>query len=123
VVIEDSIVRGTTTRGKMGALRRAGAKEIHLRVACPPIRYPCFYGIDFPSRDELIANGKTVEEIRDYLEIDSLQYLTLDGMLSCLKFPPDHYCTACWSGQYPIPVNRPLDKYAFERYQMKLFEE
>ena len=123
VVIEDSIVRGTTTRGKMGALRRAGAKEIHLRVASPPIRHPCFYGIDFPNREELIANNRTVDEIRDYLEIDSLQYLSLDGMLSCLKNPPDHYCTACWSGQYPIPVDRPLDKHASERYQMKLFEE
>ena len=70
-----------------------------------------------------IANGKTVEEIRDYLEIDSLQYLSLDGMLSCLKHPPDHYCTACWSGKYPIPVDQPLDKYASERYQMKLFDE
>ena len=122
VVIEDSIVRGTTTRGKMGALRRAGAREIHLRVACPPIRHPCFYGIDFPSRAELIANEKTVEQIRDYLEVDSLQYLSLDGMLSCLKYPPDHYCTACWSGKYPIPVNHATSKYAFERYQLKMFE-
>lgn len=123
VVIEDSIVRGTTTRGKMGALRRAGAKEIHLRVASPPIRCPCYYGIDFPSREELIANDRTVAEIRDYLEIDSLEYLTLEGMLSCLQHPPDHYCTACWSGRYPIPVDRPPGKYASERYQMKLFDE
>lgn len=121
-VIEDSIVRGTTTRGKMGALRRAGAKEIHLRVACPPIKHPCFYGIDFPSREELIANGRTVEQIRDYLEIDSLVYLTLDGMLSCVKHPPTHYCTACWSGSYPVPVDEAVSKYAFERYQRQLFE-
>jgi len=122
VVIEDSIVRGTTTRGKMGALRRAGAKEIHLRVASPPIRTPCFYGIDFPSREELIANQRSVEEIRDYLEIDSLQYLSLEGMLSCVKNPPDHYCTACFSGKYPVPVDEAVSKYAFERYQKRLFE-
>ncbi|MBN1764276.1 MAG: amidophosphoribosyltransferase [Sedimentisphaerales bacterium] len=122
IVIEDSIVRGTTTRGKMGALRRAGAKEIHLRVASPPIRHPCFYGIDFPSHDELIANKRTVDEIRDYLEVDSLAYLTLEGMLSCVKHPPDHYCNACWSGKYPIPVDQAVSKYAFERFQKKLFE-
>ncbi len=122
VVIEDSVVRGTTTRGKMGALRRAGAKEIHLRVASPPIRYPCFYGIDFPSREELIANKRTIEEIREYLEVDSLAYLSLEGMLSCVKSPPDHYCNACWSGKYPIPVDCAVSKFAFERYQKKLFE-
>lgn len=122
VVIEDSIVRGTTTRGKMGALRRAGAKEIHLRVASPPIRFPCYYGIDFPSREELIANEKTVAEIRDYLEVDSLHYLSLEGMLDCVKFPHDHYCNACWSGEYRIPVTESVSKYAFERYQRKLFE-
>ncbi len=121
VVIEDSVVRGTTTRGKMGALRKAGAKEIHLRVASPPIRFPCFYGIDFPNPNELIANNRTVEEIRGYLEIDSLHYLSLEGMLSCVKFPPDHYCNACWSGNYPIAVDEPVSKYAFEKYQKKLF--
>ncbi len=122
IVIEDSVVRGTTTRGKLAALRRAGAREIHLRVASPPIRFPCFYGIDFPNKEELIANTRTVEQIRDYLEIDSLQYLSLDGMLSCVKNSPNHYCTACWSGKYPVPVNEQMSKYAFERYQKRLFE-
>ncbi|MCH9021764.1 MAG: amidophosphoribosyltransferase [Planctomycetes bacterium] len=122
IVIEDSIVRGTTTRGKMGALRRGGAKEIHLRVASPPIRHPCFYGIDFPSHDELIANNKTVDEIRDYLEVDSLAYLSLEGMLKCVKKPADHYCTACWSGKYRIPVDKAVSKYALERYQLKMFD-
>jgi len=122
VVIEDSIVRGTTTKGKMGALRRAGATEIHLRVACPPIRHPCYYGIDFPSCEELIANNRTVDEIRDYLEVDSLVYLSLEGMLSCVKDPPQHYCNACWSGKYPIHVDEAVSKFAFERYQRKLFE-
>jgi len=122
VVIEDSIVRGTTTRGKMGALRRAGATEIHLRVACPPIRHPCYYGIDFPSCEELIANNRSVDEIRDYLEVDSLVYLSLEGMLSCVKEPPQNYCNACWSGKYPIHVDEAVSKFAFERYQKRLFE-
>ncbi len=122
VVVEDSVVRGTTTRGKMGALREAGAKEIHLRVASPPIRHPCYYGIDFPDPNELVANGRTVEEIRDYLEVDSLAYLSLEGMLSCVKFPKDHYCTACFSGKYAIPVDEQLTKFSLERHQMKMFE-
>ena len=121
-VIEDSVVRGTTTRGKMGALRRAGATEIHLRIASPPLRNPCFYGIDFPTPDELIANGKTVEEIAEYLEVDSLAYLSLEGMLSCLGSAGENYCTACWSGEYRIPVDVQMSKYSLERYQMHLFE-
>lgn len=114
VVVEDSVVRGTTTRGKMGALRKAGAKEIHLRVASPPIRHPCYFGIDFPDQNELIATGRSIEEIRAYLEVDSLAYLSLEGMLDCARERGD-YCTACFSGQYPMPVNEPLDKFGFER--------
>ena len=122
IVVEDSVVRGTTTRGKMSALRRAGAKEIHLRVASPPIKHPCFYGIDFPSKNELIANDKTIEEIRDYLEIDSLHYISLDGMLDCVQKPKDHYCNACWSGNYPIPVDEMVNRYTHDLFQKKLFE-
>lgn len=121
IVIEDSVVRGTTTRGKMSALRRAGAKEIHLRVASPPIKHPCFYGIDFPSKGELIANERTVEEIRDYLGIDSLHYISLEGMLNCVSKPKDHYCTACWSGEYPISVDEIVSRYSQDRFQKKLF--
>jgi amidophosphoribosyltransferase len=122
VVVEDSIVRGTTTRGKMLALRRAGAKEIHMRVSCPPIRHPCFFGIDFPTPTELIANGRTVEQIRDFIEVDSLAYLSLDGMLKSMGKTSDHYCTACWSGNYPIPVDMQISKFGLERHQMKMFE-
>ncbi len=121
IVVEDSIVRGTTTRGKILALRRAGAREIHMRVSCPPIRFPCFFGIDFPTPTELIANGRTVEEIREFIEVDSLAYLSLDGMLACLGKPRESYCTACWSGNYPIPVDESLSKFGFERNQMKMF--
>lgn len=122
IVVEDSVVRGTTTRGKIGALRRAGASEVHLRVASPPIRHPCYFGIDFPDPNQLIANERSVDEIRDYLEVDSLHYLSVDGMLRCVKHPARHYCTACFSGQYPMEVNQPVSKFALERYQLKMFE-
>ena len=104
VVVEDSVVRGTTTRGKMGALRKAGAKEIHLRVASPPIRHPCHYGIDFPDPTKLAATGRTVEQVRQYLEVDSLQYLSIEGMLSCVHGDNADYCTACFSGEYPTEL-------------------
>jgi amidophosphoribosyltransferase len=121
IIVEDSVVRGTTTRSKMRALRNAGAKEIHLRVSCPPIRHPCFYGIDFPTPTELIAHNRTVEEIGKFLEVDSLAYLSLDGLLKCMAQPREHYCTACWSGHYKIPVEVPPDKLGFERSQLKMF--
>ena len=123
VVVDDSIVRGTTTKGKINALREAGAKEIHMRVSCPPLRFPCFYGVDFPTKEELIANNKTVEEIAEFLNVDSLGYLTLDGMTSCVSLPPDNYCTACWSGEYKVPTHSITNKYAMERFQLKMFEE
>ena len=121
VVVEDSVVRGTTTRGKIGALRAAGAKEIHLRVASPPIRNPCYFGIDFPDQKKLIAHERSVEEIRDFLKVDSLQYLSHEGMLSCVKMPPESYCTACFSGNYPMDVTEPVEKFAMERGQLRMF--
>jgi amidophosphoribosyltransferase len=121
VIVEDSIVRGTTTRSKMRAIRAAGAKEIHLRVSCPPIRHPCFYGIDFPTSQELIAHNRTVEQIREYLEVDSVAYLSLDGLLSCMSMPREHYCTACWSGEYKIPIDNPQNKFSFELDQLRMF--
>ncbi len=121
IVVEDSVVRATTTRGKIGALRAAGAKEIHLRVASPPIRHPCYFGIDFPSQEELIAHTHTVDGIRDHLRVDSLHYLSLEGMLSCVKMPQNKYCTACFSGDYPVNVDEPVEKYAMERGQLRMF--
>lgn len=123
VVVDDSIVRGTTTRGKMLALREAGAKEIHMRASCPPIRFPCFYGVDFPTKEELVANNKTLDEIRDFLGVESLGYLSLKGMLSCADKPADNYCTACWSGKYRIPVDISVNKFQMEKYQLGLFEQ
>ncbi|HVT88567.1 MAG TPA: amidophosphoribosyltransferase [Tepidisphaeraceae bacterium] len=121
IVVDDSIVRGTTTRSKMRALRHAGAKEIHLRVSCPPIRHPCFYGIDFATRGELIAHNRTVDQIRDYVEVDSLSYLSIEGMLACTKIADKDCCTACWSGQYKVPIDEPTTKFSFERDQLKMF--
>lgn len=121
VIVEDSVVRGTTTRSKMRAIRNAGAKEIHLRVSCPPIRHPCFYGIDFPTSTELIAHNRTVEEVRDFLEVDSLAYLSLEGLFACMKFPASQYCSACWSGKYKVPVDQQQSKFHFERNQLQMF--
>ncbi len=115
------MVRGTTTRGKIGALRRAGAKEIHLRVASPPIRHPCYFGIDFPNPDELIANKRTVAQTRDYLGVDSLHYLSHEGMLSCVAMSPEKVCTACFSGDYPVDVEEPVEKFSMERNQLRMF--
>lgn len=104
VVVEDSIVRGTTLRSLTKLLRSAGAKEVHIRVSSPPIKHPCFYGMDFPSREELIANTMSIEEMREYLNVDSLQYLSHQGLLSAAYLPDDDFCTACFSGNYPVKV-------------------
>jgi amidophosphoribosyltransferase len=103
VMVDDSLVRGTTSRGLVSMIREAGAQEIHIRIGSPPIRYPCFYGIDMPTKEELLASGRSVEEIRDYLGVDSIAYLSLEGMLDTVKeFGP--YCDACFTGNYPAPL-------------------
>ncbi|HIJ69970.1 MAG TPA: amidophosphoribosyltransferase [Planctomycetes bacterium] len=122
VVVDDSIVRGTTTKGKIRSLRDAGAREIHMRISCPPITNPCFYGVDFPTKEELLAGSRNLEQIRDYLEVDSIGYISLEGLLSCLSLPADHYCTACWSGKYRIPITTVVNKFSMERYQMQMFD-
>lgn len=102
-LIEDSIVRGSTCRARVHALRAVGAKEIHMRVSCPSHRFGCYFGIDFPEREALLANKVPGEELARALRLDSLVYLSRDGMLSCVKaFPPDAYCCACFDGQYPV---------------------
>ncbi len=114
VVVDDSIVRGTTSRKLVRLLRRAGAREVHFRVGCPPVTHPCFYGIDTPSRRELIGALKTVEEIRDYLGVDSLGYLSLEGLLACEEEAPD-FCRACFTGAYPVPVDPAAGKLVLEQ--------
>jgi amidophosphoribosyltransferase len=113
VIVDDSIVRGTTSRVRVKSFREMGAREVHLRISCPPHRFGCFYGIDFPDPKKLIANEKTIEEMRVYLGVDSLGYLSLEGMRQCFKNPLSYYCTACWSGSYPIKFTH-ADKYALE---------
>lgn len=115
VVVEDSLVRGTTFRKQARILRQAGAKEIHLRISCPPIRNPCYYGIDFPNREQLIANNKSVEEIRDYLGVDSLGFLSVEGLLAAVSKPKKDYCNACWTGKYPVAPVDNMDKLGMER--------
>lgn len=113
VIVDDSIVRGTTTRIKMDQLREAGAKEIHLRISSPPIRHPCFFGVDFPEPSQLVANGREVDEIRRLLGVDSLHYLSLEGLLEvCASqaVPAADYCTACYNGHYPIELPAGLAK-------------
>ena len=103
VMVDDSIVRGTTTRGLVAMVRAAGAKEVHMRVSSSPITGPCYYGIDTPNREELIAANMTVDQIAAALEVDSLGYLSLDGMLEAVPDGPEGFCHACFSGDYPTP--------------------
>jgi amidophosphoribosyltransferase len=114
VVVDDTIVRGTTTKQVVQVLREAGATEVHIRIPCPPIQWPCFYGIDMPTRQELIAADLTVEQIRDYLGADSLGYLSLDGMVAAAEGPASSFCRACFDGEYPIPIPDGTGKYVLE---------
>lgn len=104
VLVDDSIVRGTTSRKIVRMVREVGAAEIHVRICSPPTRWPCHYGIDTPRREELIAAQKCVEEIAEFIEADSLAYLSLEGMLGCVSGPAGSYCHACWSGEYRVPI-------------------
>lgn len=114
VVVDDSIVRGTTLKQLAQMLRRAGAKEVHVRVSSPPIISPCYYGMDFPTREELIASNKTVEEIRQYLGVDSLGYLSLEGMIDACSDGQRGFCDACFTGNYPIPPEEAMNKHSHE---------
>ena len=114
VVVDDSIVRGTTTPKVVGLLKRAGAREVHLRICAPPLRYPCFFGVDMATRRELIAARKTVSEIRDFIGADSLGYLSVEGLIKAVALPKDIFCLACFTGNYPIPVQLEMDKLALE---------
>jgi len=115
VVVDDSLIRGTTSKSRLACLREAEVSEVHMRLSSPPCRYPCFYGIDFPSRDELIASTHSIEEIRSIIDADSLGYISVKGLLSCTN-SPDHWCHACFSGEYPVEPEADMDnKYAMDR--------
>ncbi len=109
VIIDDSIVRGTTSRKIVKMIRAAGAKEIHMRISSPPTKFSCFYGIDTPMREELIANSLTTDEIRKYITSDSLGYLSMEGVMSSVQAArkvngKEHFCNACFTGKYPVEL-------------------
>uniref|UniRef100_A0A7V6CD16 Amidophosphoribosyltransferase n=1 Tax=Thermodesulfobacterium geofontis TaxID=1295609 RepID=A0A7V6CD16_9BACT len=105
IIIDDSLVRGTTSRNRLKSIKEAGAKKIHFLLSCPPLRFPCFFGIDFPSSAELIAHKHSIEEIRKFLDIDTLYYLSIEGLLSAVEDLRDKVCLACFTGEYPIEVD------------------
>ncbi len=115
VLIDDSIVRGTTSRATVNALKEAGAKEIHLRIGCPPIISPCYYGIAMATKRELIASNKEIEEIRDYLGVDSLKYLGVDSLVECIDIKRDELCLGCLTGEYPTSLPENIKEYEAKR--------
>ena len=104
IVVDDSIVRGNTQRAQVRMLREAGAAEVHVRISSPPVKWPCFYGIDFATRAELIANGLAIDEICASIGADSLGYISLEGMVAATGRPAQQLCMACFNGEYPIPL-------------------
>ncbi len=114
VVVDDSIVRGTTTPQVISLLRKGGATEVHLRICAPPIRFPCFFGVDMATRSELIAAQKSVNEIADFVGADSLGYLSVPGLIKAVDLPEYSFCLACFTGEYPLPVQLEMDKLALE---------
>jgi amidophosphoribosyltransferase len=110
VVVDDSIVRGNTQRAIVRMLREAGALEIHVRISSPPVKWPCFYGIDFATRAELIASGLEIEEIRRSIGADSLDYVSAEGLIEATHVPGEKLCTACFTGQYPIKIPTDLSE-------------
>jgi amidophosphoribosyltransferase len=109
IVVDDSIVRGTTTRAMVIMLREAGAREVHLRISSPPFQWPCFYGIDTPDKSELLASIKTLDEIVEFLNVDSLEYLTIENLKTAIDAPGAGFCDACLTGIYPVPVPVPVE--------------
>ncbi len=118
ILVDDSLVRGTTSRKIVRMVRAAGAKEVHVRISCPPTISPCFYGVDTPRRSELMAATHTLDEIRTYLDCDSVAYLSLDGLMHAVGEGSDHYCSSCYTGQYPIAF--PRDEHSYLQLALKL---
>ena len=115
IVVDDSIVRGTTCKARVNNLKEAGAKEVHVLVSCPPHMNPCVYGIDFPDRNKLMAANHSLEEIRKYLNADSVHYLSKEGMIYATGLPASAFCMACYDGNYPVPFDPAMDKHTIER--------
>ena len=120
IIVDDSIVRGTTCKARVKTLKDAGAKEVHVRVSCPPHMNSCVYGIDFPDRNKLMAANHSVDAIRDYLNADSLHYLSVEGMVKATGLPKENFCLACWDGNYPVPYDPTTDKEIIERRRSRV---
>jgi len=120
IIVDDSIVRGTTCKARVNSLKEAGATAVHVLVSCPPHMNPCVYGIDFPDRSKLMAANHTNEEIRKYLNADSLHYLSQDGMVKATNLPRDSFCMACYDGNYPVPYDPRLEKNVMERRRARV---
>jgi amidophosphoribosyltransferase len=120
IIVDDSIVRGTTCKTRVNSLKEAGAKEVHVLVSCPPHMNPCVYGIDFPDRSKLMAANHSQEEIRKYLNADSLHYLSQDGMVKATGLPREGFCMACYDGNYPVAYDATLDKHIIENRKRRV---
>jgi len=120
IVVDDSIVRGTTCKARVNNLKEAGAKEVHVLVSCPPHMNPCVYGIDFPDRNKLMAANYSLDEIRKYLNADSLHYLSKEGMIKATGLPASSFCMACYDGNYPVAYDPKVDKHTIERRNGRL---
>ncbi len=115
ILVEDSIVRGTTSKTRLKTIHQAGVNKIHMRVSCPPLRFPCFYGMDFPTEKELVASKHEISWIRDFIGADSLEYLSLEGMLSSMPVSGEDFCTACFTGKYPLHSTNRISKGILEK--------
>ena len=120
IIVDDSIVRGTTCKARVNNLKEAGAKEVHVLVSCPPHMNPCVYGIDFPDRSKLMAANYSVDEIRQYLNADSLAYLSQDGMVKATGLAKESFCMACYDGNYPVPYDPLVDKHIMARRRNRI---
>ena len=120
IIVDDSIVRGTTCKARVNNLKEAGAKEVHVLVSCPPHMNPCVYGIDFPDRSKLMAANYSLDDIRKYLNADSLGYLSLEGMVKSTGLPGNSFCMACYDGNYPVPYDPLVDKHIMERRRSRV---
>ena len=120
IIVDDSIVRGTTCKARVKTLKEAGAREVHVRVSCPPHMHPCVYGIDFPDRSKLMAANHSVGEIQKYLTADSLAYLSEAGMVAATGLAKESFCMACYDGNYPVPYNQSMDKHIIERRRARV---
>jgi amidophosphoribosyltransferase len=118
ILVDDSLVRGTTSQKIVRMVRAAGAKEVHVRISCPPTISPCFYGVDTPRKSELIAATHTIDEIRDFLEADSVAYMSLEGLLSTVGSDRRSYCSSCYTGHYPVEF--PRDEATYLQLALKL---